>query len=107
MRTPYRHNSSLFPARQRLRRLGEPRVVGDGVGAELFESALFFADEERSVVAQLVGGGRVDERGGIVAAHLEEHAHVELPERRAIERPIEIIERVAPDDEMDAERGAV
>ena len=45
--------------------------------------------------------------GGIALAHLEEDTHLELAEVGAFEGAIDVVQAVAPEDDVDAERRAV
>jgi hypothetical protein len=57
-----------------------------------------------SLRAKLHGRGAVDQLTGIGAAHLEEHAEFELLECATLERALQVRQRVAPDEHMNADR---
>src|SRR4051812_31751904 len=84
------------------RRSSEPGVVGQAIGAKLFEHPLLFAVKQASMPAQLGRHRRIDERARIVAAHLERDAHLELAKCWAIPHAVQIIDRVAPGQTMHA-----
>ena len=90
---------------QLLAERAQPLFAGDAVGAELFEPVLFFAVEECPVRAQLAGGRGVEHVARVVRAHLEEHPHLELAEDLVREIAIQVVHRVAPGDQVDAQDG--
>src|SRR5207249_4263616 len=49
---------------------------------------------------------RIHQRAGIGRAHLEQDAEAELAQQRSIERAVQVRQRIAPDDDVDAERRA-
>ena len=83
----------------------EPFGAGDAVRAELLDPVLFFAGEECAVRAELAGVGRVEHVAGVGRAHLEEHPHLELAEDLVREVAVQVVHRVAPDDQVDAQDG--
>ena len=78
-----------------------------GVGPEFFQPAFFFVVEQRQVRAEAAGGRRVDQLARIGGAHLEHHAQIEFANSLAVDRALQIVQRVAPDDQMDAHRGTL
>ena len=64
-------------------------------------------DEEGPLRAQLHGRGAVDQLAGLGAAHLEEHAEFEFLESASLEGPLQVRQRIAPDEHMDADRRTV
>ena len=55
--------------------------------------------------AELAGGGCVQHVAGVVRAHLEQHAHLELAQDLVREISIEVVHGVAPGDQVDAQDG--
>ena len=60
-------------------------------------------DEERPLRAELRGERTVHELARVRAAHLEEHAELELLDGVALERPLQVRQRIAPDERVDAD----
>src|SRR5262245_29370110 len=57
--------------------------------------------------SQFAGGWRVHQVARIVGAHLEQHTLIELAQRRAVSPTVHRIERVAPDQSVNADVRAV
>ena len=45
--------------------------------------------------------------GRVIRAHLEEHPRLEFSDRLVVESPVEVVQVVGPDDQVDAQAGAV
>ena len=63
--------------------------------------------EECPRAAEATGGGGIDQRARIGRAHLEQHALAELLECLSFECAREVRQRIAPDDRVNADRGAI
>ncbi len=77
-------------------------MIGDGVGAEGFEGAGLVVEKESAVEAEVTGFGGIDEAGGVVGAHLEDHAVGEFAEGFSGHGSVEIIEGIDADEKMDS-----
>src|ERR1700722_6671429 len=101
----YRGRAVLFGG-QALVHTFEPFLVGEGVGAEFFQGALFFAVDEGAIGAEFVGGGGIDEVAGVVGAHLEKDAVVEFAHGGAFERAVDARGGIDPSDDVDSQARA-
>src|SRR5262245_3558107 len=81
-------------------------MLRQGVWPELLEDALLLAEEQGPVQAQARCERGIYEVARIRRAHLEEHARLKLLEARAIQRAIEVVDRVAPGQRVNAVGGA-
>src|SRR5262245_29482416 len=73
------------------------------VGSEFLDYAALLAEEKRPMQAEVVGLRRIDQVARIRRAHLEEQAVVEFAQDGTFECALQIRERVAPGQHVNAD----